>query len=249
MNRRPWGLWARQIVAIVRLEVRKTFLGKRSIPVYILAILPVIPFAARAIFAPFKEDLGQLSGAITIYGVVFQTFILRFCLYFGCVAIFANLFRGEVLDRSLHYYFLAPVKREVLVVGKYLSGLVAGSVVFGATTAVSALLIYVPHGKARAIEHLFHGPGLSHLFWYMVVTILACVGYGAVFLVVGSSSRTLSFRPSSSSDGSRSSSSSRPSSRKSASPTTFSRFARSRSTSRTSPFSPSPLPPGWRSPV
>lgn len=181
----PWRIWTRQIVAIVRLEVRKTFLGKRSLPVYILAVLPVIPLAMRAIFANLMGNVGHLSQAILIYGVIFQTFILRFCLYFGCVAIFANLFRGEVLDRSLHYYFLAPVRREVLVVGKYLSGLLAGSVVFSGTTLVSALLTYVPHGKAAAIEHLFHGPGLSHLFWYLVVTVLACVGYGAVFLVIG----------------------------------------------------------------
>ena len=43
-----------------------------------------------------------------------------------------NLFRGEVVDRSLHYYFLAPVRREVLVVGKYLSGLIATIALFTA---------------------------------------------------------------------------------------------------------------------
>jgi len=38
-------------------------------------------------------------------------------IFFGCAWIFMNLFRGDIVDRSLHYYFLAPVRREVLVCG------------------------------------------------------------------------------------------------------------------------------------
>jgi len=181
----PWGLWVRQGLAVVRLEVRKTFLSKRSLPVYLLAMLPVLLFLGRALFARIPESEQRLAGSVTIFGVIFQTFILHVCVYFGCVAIFSNLFRGEVLDRSLHYYFLAPVRREVVVIGKYVSGFLAGSLVFGASTLASALLLYVPHGRALALEHLFHGPGLSHIFWYLVVTTMACLGYGAVFLTVG----------------------------------------------------------------
>ncbi len=61
-----------------------------------------------------------------------------------------NLFRGDIVDRSLHFYFLSPVRREVLVVGKYLSGLVTSIVlVFSKHNHlhVAALLSAFPHGK------------------------------------------------------------------------------------------------------
>ena len=41
-----------------------------------------------------------------------------------------NLFRGEMLDKTLHYWFLAPARREVLLAGKYLAGLIAAVVIF-----------------------------------------------------------------------------------------------------------------------
>jgi len=39
----PWSLWFRQIRAIFRLEIEKNFLGRRSILLYLLALLPIIP--------------------------------------------------------------------------------------------------------------------------------------------------------------------------------------------------------------
>ena len=37
----PWSLWLRQIRAIFSLEIRKNFLGRRAILIYLLALLPV----------------------------------------------------------------------------------------------------------------------------------------------------------------------------------------------------------------
>ena len=69
----------------------------------------------------FSKDIEILAG-------IFQIFFLRPAVYFGCVGIFTYLFRGEVVERTLHYYFLSPVRREVLVAGKYLAGLVTAVV-------------------------------------------------------------------------------------------------------------------------
>ena len=38
------------------------------------------------------------------------------------MGIFSNLFRGEMLEKTLHYYYLTPLRRELLVAGKYLGG-------------------------------------------------------------------------------------------------------------------------------
>ena len=34
-KRQPWSLWGRQILAILRLEVRKNFIGRRAILIYL----------------------------------------------------------------------------------------------------------------------------------------------------------------------------------------------------------------------
>ena len=63
------------------------------------------------------HDAGTYQDDSLIYATVFQFFYLRLAIFFGCVGIFTNLFRGEMIDKSLHFYLLAPIRREVLVAG------------------------------------------------------------------------------------------------------------------------------------
>ena len=178
-------LWVRQVGAIFRLEIEKNFLGRRSILIYLLALLPVFPLLVLAVFAPPTREWHDFSQYGTIYSVLYGGLILRTVVFFGCAWIFMNLFRGELVDRSLHYYFLSPVKREVLVVGKYISGLVTSVILFSVTTVLSILLLYFPHFYSESVRYFLDGPGLGQLLTYTGITILACIGYGSFFLVVG----------------------------------------------------------------
>jgi len=101
------------------------------------------------------------------------------------VAIFGNLIRREMLDRSLHYYFLSPIRREILVAGKFLTGLVVAAVLFGLSTLLGFLLAYLPHEGTAVRNFLFSGPGMGHLASYLLTTTMAVVGYGSVFLAFG----------------------------------------------------------------
>ena len=100
------------------------------------------------------------------------------------MGIFSNLFRGEMLEKTLHYYYLTPLRRELLVAGKYLAGLATAMFLFVGSTALSFLLIG-RHFGAGYTDYILHGPGLSQLGSYMLVAALACIGYGAVFLMSG----------------------------------------------------------------
>lgn len=181
----PWSLWQRQIAAILRLELKKSFLSKRAWWIYALALGPVLICGAHSLVmlrrGHWSHSIGEDS---VIFAATFQLFYLRLGIFFGCVGIFTNLFRGEVLERTLHYYFLAPVRREVLAVAKYVAGLSAAVIFFAGSAALSFLLIPL-HFGAEFQAHLFRGPGMEQLVWYMVVAVLACVGYGAVFLFMG----------------------------------------------------------------
>lgn len=179
----PWGLWRAQVLAILRLELKKNFARKRAIPVYLLAASPLALYAAHSI--GYARGWNQCSGHedLTMFARVFQLFVLRLAIFFSAVAVFMNLFRGEVLEKSLHYYFLAPVRREVLVVGKYLSALLVTCVLFGVSTALSYLILlsHLSQTQSRALA----GPAMAELPAYLGVTVLACIGYGAVFLILG----------------------------------------------------------------
>ena len=184
----PWGLWRHQVAAILRLEVRKNFLGRRALLLYLLAALPLFPIAMAMVAAGLfglPDELKEIGATMMFANVVFQGFILSFSLYLGCVWIFMNLFRGEILDRSLHYYFLAPVRREVLVVGKFVSGWVTATILFGGVTLASFVMLHLTFGVSEAAKQVLGAQGLGQLAAYLGITALGCLGYGAVFLLVG----------------------------------------------------------------
>lgn len=177
-----------QVRGILRLELRKTLIGRRAIPIVGLAMLPVgfvLLFMLVTMLAGVPDELRGHAGAAIFYVGLYQ-FLSRFILYFGCAWLFMNLFRGEVLDRSLHYYFLSPIRREVLVAGKYVAALASSLILFGgATLATFALTHAYLDDSGGPIAAILGGPSLGELLNYLGVTLLACVGYGAVFLLVG----------------------------------------------------------------
>jgi len=176
----PWELWTRQIAAVLRMDLRKNFLSRRGIWIYLLAFAPVVIITLHAIIdrhsGSMREDTEVLAG-------IFQFFYLRLGIFFGCLGIFTWLFRGEIIEKSLHYYFLAPVKREVLLLGKFVGGLVTSVTLFGLGVFASFAMMYLRFGDAGQY-YIFNGPGMGQLLAYLGVTVLACIGYGSVFLAL-----------------------------------------------------------------
>lgn len=178
----PWQVWTAQLATILRIELGRNFRQRRSIWLYLLAAAPVVLIAGHAIESPLgvhcslNEDTGVLAS-------IFQYFYLRLGIFFGCMGLFTWLFRGEIVQKSLHYYFLSPVRREVLVVGKFLAGLVTTGIFFEFSVLLSFALMY-GHFGAPGAAYVFHGPGLGQLVAYLCVTLLACLGYGAIFVAL-----------------------------------------------------------------
>ena len=177
----PWELWTRQIAAILRMDLRKNFLSRRGIWIYLLAFAPFGLITLHAILD--RAERGSIRTDTEVLAYIFQFFYLRFAIFFGCLGIFTWLFRGEIIEKSLHYYFLAPVKREVLLVGKFVGGLITSATLFGLGVFGSFSVMYGHFGPAGQY-YLFNGPGMGQLIAYLGVTVLACVGYGAIFLAL-----------------------------------------------------------------
>jgi ABC-type transport system involved in multi-copper enzyme maturation permease subunit len=125
----------------------------------------------------FEEDR-------TIFAAIFQHFYLRLAIFFGCLGIFMYLFRGEMSNRTLHFWFLAPARRDVLLAGKYAAGLIASTVIFGGGALLAVAAMMWPH-DAVEVQTYWSSGGLGQMFWYAAAAALGCVGYGSVFLAVG----------------------------------------------------------------
>jgi hypothetical protein len=125
----------------------------------------------------FEEDRRIFAG-------VFQYFYLPLAVFFGCLGIFMNLFRGEMIDKTLHFWFLVPARREVLLFGKYGAGLIASSVIFAGGTLLCFGVMLQTHGAAE-VHAYWHSVGMAHAFWYTITAVMGCIGYGSVFLAAG----------------------------------------------------------------
>jgi hypothetical protein len=119
-----------------------------------------------------------------IFAGVFQFFYLRLAIFFGCLGIFINLFRGELLDKTLHFWFLAPARREVLLAGKYGAGLIASIVIFAGGALLCFGVLLWTHDPVE-VQAYWQNAGMAHAFWYAIAAAFACVGYGSVFLAAG----------------------------------------------------------------
>jgi ABC-type transport system involved in multi-copper enzyme maturation permease subunit len=255
-------MYVRQILAVLRLELKKTFFARRGLWVYLVALAPALLYVGQDIEGPrHQKQLEQINrqhplepyklanvtkgqtkqqviallgrpysqrgpfgrpgriqreidwytdgkreimveitdglvtnvdpsgpptieGQTIVFATLFQNVYLRLGVFFGCIGIFANLFRGEMLDKSLHYYLLTPMPREVLVAGKFLAGLLVMCAIFCSGTTLQFAAMLGQFDRSVALNFL-HTGGSAMLWSYVGVTLLACVAYGSLFVALG----------------------------------------------------------------
>jgi len=181
LARQPWGLWGRQASRITRIELRRNLLSWKAGWVYFLAFIPAVIILIHLLFdahqvSTMSEDTGILAGIIQLY-------YIRLGVFFGCLGIFSRLIRGEMIERSLHFYLLSPVRREVLLLAKFAAGSISAIGLFGVAILADFALIYAGFGAAGR-DYVFNGPGGGQLGAYLAIVALGCLGYGAVFLLL-----------------------------------------------------------------
>lgn len=182
LKEQPWRLYASQVAVLVRNEVRRNLFTRRRIWVYFLALIPVIIILIHY-FVDKNNSPAQIEEDGVVLAGIVQLYYFRLGIFFACMGIFTWLFRGEMVERTLHYQFLVPVRKEVLVVGKFLAGAIISVALFETAVLACFYFTYSRFGPAGR-SYVFDGPGLGQLGSYLLVTALACLGYGAVFLAL-----------------------------------------------------------------
>jgi ABC-type transport system involved in multi-copper enzyme maturation permease subunit len=177
-----WRMRFTQLLAVLRIEMRRNFFTRQALVIYFLAFAPAVIIGLHALESPMGRRCNVAEDTEILAGIM-QVFYMRLGIFFGCLAVFTWLFRGEIVQRSLHYSFLAPMRREILVIGKYIAGGLTTSIIFSAGALLSFIFMYGHFGPAGQ-HFVFDGPGLQHLFAYLTIVVLACFGYGAVFLAL-----------------------------------------------------------------
>ncbi|HEX6738669.1 MAG TPA: ABC transporter permease [Vicinamibacteria bacterium] len=175
------GIWeqrGRQVLAVMRQEMGRGLSLRRSLWLLALAFAPTFIILMHSI----HDRNHGLDEETVILSVILQLYYVRCGIFFGCLGLAMRLVRGEMAERTLHYPLLAPVRREVLMVGKFLAAALSAMLIFGSAVLASFLLMYLHFDAGSAF--LREGGGWSHLGWYLAVTALACLGYLAVLLAL-----------------------------------------------------------------
>ena len=71
----------------------------------------------------------------------------------------------------------------MILLSKFFAGAVSAVVLFGAAMIVDFVLMYADYGAAGR-DFMLHGPGLGQLEAYLLIVVLACLGYGSIFLLL-----------------------------------------------------------------
>jgi len=177
----PWGLWWPQARRLIRIEVRRNLLSKRAWWIYFLAFVPTVIILIHLLIE--RHPQFAINEDTTILAGIMQFYYIRLGIFFGCLGIFSRLIRGEMIERSLHFYMLAPVRREVLLLAKFAAGAISALALFGTATIANFAFIYLGFGAAGQ-DYMFNGAGMGQLEAYLVIVVLACLGYGSVFLLL-----------------------------------------------------------------
>jgi len=179
LRQQPWSLWWIQARRLTRIEIRRNLFTRRAWWIYFLAFIPTVIILGHLLWDSregISDDTMVLAGVVQLYYV-------RLGIFFGCLGIFSRLIRGEMIERSLHYYLLSPVRREVILLSKFFAGAVSAVMLFGAAVMADFVLMYAAYGAAGR-DFMLHEPGLGQLEAYLLIVVLACLGYGAIFLLL-----------------------------------------------------------------
>jgi len=177
----PWALWWIQGQRLTRIELRRNLFSWKSTWIYCLAFIPTLIIFIHMIVDSHPGF--QLSDDTNILAGIVQLYYIRLGVFFGCLGIFSRLIRGEMIERSLHFYLLSPVRREVLLLAKFAAGSISAVFLFGSAIVADFVLMYTGFGAAGR-DYILNGPGMGQLEAYLLIIVLACLGYGAVFLLL-----------------------------------------------------------------
>lgn len=186
------GLWRTQALAVAAQELRRGIVGLRALGLLFLCGFPILIVTVATVVRMsgfIRQDMAPNAGRLAIeYATFYQAVMLRLVIFFVCALVFSRLFRVDIQQRSLHYYLLTPLRREVFAAGKFLAGLVLTGVTLAIATAVSFFVYHYPlsmNAGSGGFGAFLAAEGFGQMLLYVGISLLGVLGYGAVFFAMG----------------------------------------------------------------
>src|SRR5262245_60425674 len=93
----------RQLFFLIRLEFKRYWRGRRLGGIFVLWIAPLLILAVPAVLSGNRGVRPPLPIGYTQF---FQMLWLHLVIFFSCASVFSQLFRSEVQEKTLHYYYM-----------------------------------------------------------------------------------------------------------------------------------------------
>src|SRR5580692_8741942 len=146
LAKQPWALWWTQGRRLTRIEVRRNLFSWKALWIYALAFIPTAIILVHALLDAHR--LSAIDECTNVLAGIIQLYYIRLGVFFGCLGIFTRLIRGEMMERSLHFYLLSPVRREILLLSKFAAGGISALSLFVTAIVADSALMYAGYGSA-----------------------------------------------------------------------------------------------------
>ena len=166
------------VSAVVRLSLTHLLRSRRTLVFLLLGLLPPV---LALLFAVLRRipDLHIRASGFEFFSNTMGMFYLHFLLVLVSLFYGTALINSEVEDRTLTYLLVRPAPKRLLVLGKYITYLMAAFLILLPSVILTYLITEMADGFRGIFRHL------PYLAWDCGVLFLGAMAYGALFVFLG----------------------------------------------------------------
>jgi ABC-2 type transport system permease protein len=170
-----------QVLAVMRLTYAQVFRNRRTILFATIALVP--PALALLLAALTRIPNTTLATGWEFYSALMVIAYLHLMLLSVTLFYGTHLINAEVEERTITYLLIRPVPRPLLVLGKYLTYLIAAFLLLVPSMLLTWVILEASDGLGGFGRHL------PYVLWDVCVLFLGSMAYGALFLLFGTALR------------------------------------------------------------
>lgn len=164
------------------------YVGIAASPLLIVLIIHLATMHGRS------HGFQSMQAVHSFYETFLRTLYLHFIIFFIATILGSAVMRQDREEQTLHYLFLQPVSRWMLVVAKLGAYLVVSSAVCIGSLWLTYLAMALPHcGPGAVMTDLFTNGRAVILAQESGVMILGLLAYGSFALLIGNFFKTATY--------------------------------------------------------
>lgn len=179
--------WLRMLRAAFMLSLRRLLRASALIPQALLAGIPLIIVGLIYLATWRHPKIVNIARVHSVYeGFLLRAIYLHFIVFFIANILGSSVMRQDREEQTLHYLFLQPVRRWMLVVGKFMAYFLVSSVLCVASLWAAYLALGLCFTNSReVVTDLFTQGRFEILLRESLVLMLGLLAYGAFALLMG----------------------------------------------------------------